>query len=207
MGFWYDVLMKVIPFDSKLDKRQATFVIFYCKSAQPWKDYPADNSGRHDLHFPVCLMINRADGSLGFIGGMVEEGETLEEAARREVKEEIGHDIQADLSGLVAHDIGAITTHAFIAEVPYEQLRKIQEEATAADHFGSEITGILLPHLVDYEKAIGKGGGLTNLLQSAMAPSVREEMAHFLLEVLGFDREVLVDICSRSGHDLDELLS
>lgn len=199
--------MRAIPFDTKLYKRQATFVIFYCKSTQPWKDYPADNSGRHNLRFPVCLMINRSDGSLGFIGGMVEEGETLEQAARREVKEEIGHDVQVGLEGLVAHDIGAITTHAFIAEVSYKELRKIQEEATTADHFGSEITGVFLPHLVDYEKKIGKGGGLANLLQSVMAPSVREEMAHFLLEALNFDKQILEDICVRAGHDLEKLLA
>ena len=43
---------------------------------------------------------------------------------------------------LVAHDIGAITTHAFTAEVNYEELRNIQKEATSAEHFGSEVCGV-----------------------------------------------------------------
>lgn len=198
--------MKAIEFYAKLEKRQAAFVIFYTREARPWENYNNDKSGRHNLIFPVCLMINRADGAIGFIGGMVDGDETLEQAAIREVEEEIGHKVDIDLGAIVAHDIGPITTHAFAAEVSYEQLRAIQENATQAQHFGSEVTGVFLPHIVDYEKTVGKSGGLVNLLQSSMAPSVREEFVHFLLKKDLVPKESLERFCSNAGYSLSELL-
>jgi 8-oxo-dGTP pyrophosphatase MutT (NUDIX family) len=198
--------MQTIDFHAKLDKPQAAFVIFYAMATQPWKDYPTDNSGRHHLTFPVCFMLNRSDGAIGFIGGKVDGNETLEEAAIREVEEEVGHKVTVKLEPLVAHDIGPITTHAFAAEVTYDQLRSMQRDATAAAHFGSEVTGVFLPHLVDYELAIGKGGGLVNLIQTSMAPSVREELTHFLLSKQILPKEALSDLCKRAGYSLEELL-
>lgn len=50
---------------------------------------------------------------------MVENGETLEQAATRKVSEEVGHDISVKLEPLVAHDIGPITRHAFLVKMTY----------------------------------------------------------------------------------------
>lgn len=200
--------MKSIDFNEKVNgKRQAAFVIFYALDGKPWENYPADKLNRHRLVIPVCLMLNRADGALGFIGGMVEEGETLIEAATREVQEEIGHSIEVELEPLVAHDIGPISTHVFSALATYEQLRKIQGEAINGSHFGAELTGVFLPHLIDYNSAIGKGDGLVNLLKAPMAPSVREELIHFLLKKEVINKEPLKSLCKEAGFDLDRLLS
>lgn len=198
--------MHTIEFESKLDKPQAAFVIFYSMEAQPWAYYPADDSGRHELVFPVCLMINRADGAIGFIGGKVDGTETLVQAAIREVQEEIGHKVAIDLEPLIAHDIGAITTHAFTAEVSYNEMRGIQKNSVLGEHFGSEVTGVFLPHLIDYRKAIGKEGGILNLLQASMAPSVREELIHFLIKRNVITREELVYLCGEAGYKLSTLL-
>lgn len=199
--------MQAIGFDTKIaDKRQAAFVIFYALNGQPWMNYPQDGSGRQELTIPTCLMINRADGNIGFVGGMVEEGESLEQAAKREVEEEIGHTINVELKPIVAHDIGPITTHAFAAEVSYEQLRKIQEDAIHGPHFGAELTGAFLPHLLDYQAVLGKGGGIANTLKASMAPSVREELVHFLLNTNIFKREALQDLCLQAGFDMEALL-
>lgn len=199
--------MNTIDFYLKIGtKPQAAFVIFYATDGMPWKDYPIDNSGRHGLTIPTCLMLNRADGLLGFIGGKVDGDETLEQAAIREVQEEIGHTVQLNLEPLIAHDLGPITTHAFAAHMTYAQLRKIQDDAIHAPHFGSEVTGLFLPHLIDYEREIGKHGGLVNLLKSAMAPSVREEMMHLLLKKEIVSRDHLEDLCIQAGYILSELL-
>jgi U8 snoRNA-decapping enzyme len=199
--------MQTITFDAKVDtKPQAAFVIFYALDGKPWENYPKDQLERHKLTIPVCLMLNRSDGTLGFIGGMVEEGETLEEAAKREVREEIGHTMTVDIKPLIAHDIGPITTHAFITEITYKQLRNIQEKAINGPHFGSEITGVFLPHLIDYDSTIGKGGGLINLLKTPMAPSVREELVHFLLKKNVVAKDSLSSLCERAGFNLVQLL-
>ena len=200
--------MEVIDFESQVtDKRQAAFVIFYALDGMPWLNYPSDHPGRHELTIPTCLMINRSDGNIGFIGGMIEPGETLLDAATREVEEEIGHTIDLQLEPVVAHDIGPITTHAFLSETTYEELRKIQEKAITGVHFGSELTGVFMPHLIDYTAAIGKGGGLVNLLKASMAPSVREEMVHFLLKTEILDKETLEAICHDAGYELVKLLA
>ena len=151
-------------------------------------------------------MINRSDGLIGFPGGMVEAGESPSEAALREVSEEIGHSVSVTLDPLVAYDIGPIVAYVFTAEVSYEQLRKMQESGTEAEHFGSEVTGIFLPHLVDYEGIMEKDAGLVNLLRSSMAQSVPEELMHFLLKRDLVDKASLENLCLRAGYSLEELL-
>lgn len=199
--------MHTIDFNTKLDsKKQAAFVIFYALDGKPWENYPEDNSGRQNLVIPTCLVNNRSDGSLGFIGGRVDGNETLEEAAIREVQEEIGHTVSGKLEPIVAHDIGPITTHAFAIEMPYTQLRVLQDNVMHAPHFGSEVTDVFLPHLIDYDKKLGKGGGIVNLIQNSMAPSVREELVHFLIRKNIFPKEELETICQKAGYALDELL-
>lgn len=199
--------MHTINFSDKVDgKTQAVFVIFYALHGQPWKSYPADNSGRHSLIIPTFLMINRSDGAIGFIGGKVEGHETLEQAAIREVREEIGHSVTLDLVPLVAHDIGPITSHAFMCEMSYTDLRAMQNDAIHAEHFGSELTGVFLPHLIDYQKEVGRHGGVVNLLASAMAPSVREEIVHFFLHKHIFAQDHLSDLCEAAGYNLEDLL-
>ncbi len=199
--------MHTIDFQQKIEgKKQAAFVIFYALDGKPWKDYPEDNSERQQLIIPTCLMNNRADGTLGFIGGRVEENESLEVAAIREVEEEIGHTITVELEPIVAHDIGPITTHAYAVEMTYKELRTLQDNVIHAPHFGSEVTGVFLPHLIDYQETIGKDGGIINLLQSKYAPSVKEELLHFLLKKEIFIKEKLKGICKKAGDPLEELL-
>lgn len=199
--------MHTIPFHSSVNgKQQAAFVIFFARDGKPWEKYPTSDNTRKNLVIPTCLMINRADGDIGFIGGKVEEGESLEVAAKREVEEEIGHVIQLELKPIVAHDIGSITTHAFVAEMAYEELRAMQKAATAGAHFGSEVTGIFLPHLIDYDAELGKGGGLVNLMKNSLAPSVREELVHFLLKKEIFTDDTLAVICQESDYNLTDLL-
>jgi U8 snoRNA-decapping enzyme len=197
--------MEVIDFNAVVEKkRRAAFVIFYALDGKPWENY-SDKSEFRDLTIPTCLMINRSDGSIGFIGGKVEEGETLAEAAKREVEEEIGHKTNGSIEPLVAHDIGPITTHAFIAEVAYDKLRSLLKESVKGSHFGAELTGVFMPHLINY-RGHGRGGGLANLLGSSMAPSVREELVHFLLKKNIFPKDELVELCRLSGYNLNNLL-
>lgn len=179
-------------------RRRAAFVILYARDAPP-------TSRRAGHATPVCLMLNRSDGQIGFVGGMVEPGETLEAAVRRETREEIGYDVAAPLHPLIAHDLGSLTTHAFAVELRHTELRAILMAAPHAVHFGQEITGVFLPHLLDYGTASHPCTGLGNLLRSALAVSVREELIHLLLTTGIFSRASLAAVCERAGFSLDAL--
>ena len=199
--------MNIIDFDSNWGKTQAAFVALFARDGIPWEAYSQDQPDEHSLKIPVCLMINRADGAVGFAGGKVEKNESLEAAAIRETQEEVGYKIDRKLIPVVAHDIGPITTHLFALEMQYNELREIQKNAVTAEHFGSEITGVFLPHLIDYARLTRKDGGVSVLLRSALAKSVREELAHFLLKMKIFDQPQLKITCETAGYPLDKLLA
>jgi len=174
--------MEAIAFYSRVaSKAQAAFIIFYSLESSP-----------------SCLMIDRTDNTLGFIGGMVESGESLEEAAIREASEEIGHMVTAHLEPLVAHNIGTITTHAFTAEVGATELETIHAQAETGIHYGVELNSATISSLSKSE--------LIALLPRPMAPSVREELIHFLFKANIYKPSTLVQICEKAGYDLQELL-
>ena len=46
-----------------------------------------------------------------------------------------------------------------------EQLKAIQKDASNSLYFGNEITGVFLPHLIDYHSMFGKWGGVGELIK------------------------------------------
>lgn len=200
--------MKVVDINKEIPgKKKAAFVIFYCLDWQPWKTYREVDEERRKLTVPTCLMINRWDGTIGFIGGIVDKNESFEKAIKREVLEEIGHKLSLKLEPIVAHDIGPITTHAFSVQITHEEILHIQKDAALSEDFGSELTGVFLPHLIDYDSSTkSRKGGIVELYKNSMAPSVREELTHFLLKKKIFSRTKLKNICKRAGFNLLRLL-
>ena len=190
--------MHRIDFAGTDAKPRAAFVILYALDAPP--------RGWEDARIPTCLMLNRRDGQIGFVGGMAEAGESLEDAVRREAREEVGCTLPASLRPLVAHDIGTITTHAFTAQLRHAELLAIVEAAPRAADFGREVTGVFLPHLVDYGAPNRTCAGIGNLLRGGLAPSVREELVHFLLTTHLCEEEELADLCERCGLSLATLI-
>lgn len=70
------------------------------------------------------MMIIRRDGSLGFPGGKVNEGESFEDALARELYEEIGLEVHSDLvwrtekQPSCSHNVTeSLKSHLFIDEV------------------------------------------------------------------------------------------
>lgn len=198
--------MKKVKFDQKIaGKPQAVFSILYALDGKPWANYPGSN-GRANLIIPTCIMINRSDGWIGFVGGKVDQNETLEEAAKREVREEIGYEVTSPLENIVAHDIGPFTTHVFAVQLTYEDLREIQKNSPQASHFGSEITGVFLPHLINQNQLYSTRGSIAGIIKSSLAPSVREELIHFLVNKKILPQKELSEICDSCGYSLETLL-
>lgn len=119
------------------------------------------------------LMIRRKDGSWGFPGGKVEDGETFKIAAAREIKEEIDVSFNhRDMQVVCSHQVNpTLSSHLFLKKVKKHFLLDCLTKAVdgKASH-SKEITGAALFNIKDF-----KTDGMV------FAPTVLEE----LKEVLG----------------------
>ena len=87
----------------------------------------------------------RFDGTLGFAGGVVNAGESPEEAVGREVAEEVGCapgliNFTTD-DHVITHyfDHTHFCFHFFAKEVSLEQLAQLEADATQATRWGVEV--------------------------------------------------------------------
>ena len=87
----------------------------------------------------------RFDGTLGFAGGMVDEGETPEDACTRECCEELGvsaNEISITMDDhIVTHysDHTQFCLHFYAKEVSLELLIKIESNITHSKDWGEEV--------------------------------------------------------------------
>jgi U8 snoRNA-decapping enzyme len=87
----------------------------------------------------------RFDGTLGFAGGMIDAGETPEEAVSREVAEEVGcapGQINFTTDDHVITHYSNHThfcLHFFAKEVSLEQFSQLEANAPQATHWGVEV--------------------------------------------------------------------
>lgn len=90
-------------------------------------------------------MQMRFDGTLGFSGGMVDEGETIEGACTRECCEELGvtpTDITITESDLIAthySDDTHFCLHFYAKEVSLELFQEIERKSTSSSDWGDEV--------------------------------------------------------------------
>jgi len=97
-------------------------------------------------------MTVRSDGTLGFPGGIVEDGESVEQGLNRECLEEInaGRDATSVEDGdfLCCHlksghpEFGDVELHFYAKEISVEAFKAIEADAGQAVHFGTEIYGL-----------------------------------------------------------------
>ncbi len=87
----------------------------------------------------------RFDGTLGFIGGVVDSGETPEEACTRECCEELG----ISSSSLSVSSNDHVSTeysnrsnfclHFYAKQVPYDIFKLMEKEALQSNDWGQEV--------------------------------------------------------------------
>ena len=147
----------------------SVFVYIYANDCTPYKKYlepheefdesceEYDGVPDKNQIVPMVLMALRWDGTFGAIGGKVNKGENKYRALDREVEEEIGYKIPhtSSLDPILTLRDGNKVIQSFAYRVDYWDLKEIQRRAYDAKHSQSEVSGVNLIHLIEYEN--GKG--------------------------------------------------
>jgi U8 snoRNA-decapping enzyme len=117
----------------------------HCAHAMIYAKLPEKMFGRYDKLYAITMQM-RFDGTLGFAGGMVDEGEKPEDACSRECYEELGLSpddfvITPD-DHIVTHysDKTHFCLHFYAKEVSLELLLKMERNITTCHDWGEEVT-------------------------------------------------------------------
>ena len=163
-------------------KKDMVFCIIYCAEGLQYKNYDyflnssdPEERAKVDLKIPTVLMISRADGKRGFVGGNVEpHHKTLIEGLKQELKEEINltniDESRLELFLTCANDNRHITT--YIYRVSYEELLNIERNSLFAIHRYSEVCGVDLMQLHSLS--------IQNLKQTIFSGTGKEELLAFI---------------------------
>lgn len=156
-----------------LAAKNASFVIFHCEKSKHY-----DGKFKQDPDVILFGLQLRWNGTFGFVGGMLEQGETLEEAVIRESLEEVG--VVVDVSELIplcSHAVNdEFNTHAFTCLVTKDELYKIQQAASGAQDFKAETCGFNVSHLTPRSKK--------NIMKYPFAKTVKEQLTAFMTKFM-----------------------
>lgn len=133
----------------------------------------------------LLLYMNRWDGKIGFPGGKVDSGETLLQALKREVLEEINFDLTIDPKFICSHNIKEKNknVHLFHLDLPFDLVKSIMINCVNSKDFINECNGLTLTHLENYNN----DKGINNYLKNNLVDSVLEET---ILLIKTFDKKL-----------------
>lgn len=138
-----------------LGAKNAAFVAFVSDPGYLYRADPACATNELLWNAQVATLgyIVRWNGELGFVGGQVDPGESLQQAALREAKEEIGASLDpAKLELFCSHSMTGKGepqhTHLFLYRVSMDEMYQLRQQALAAPHSRTELAGFVIAHLV-----------------------------------------------------------
>lgn len=133
-------------------KKEAVFVALYLEE-KIYQRYEGLTAEQQNTPIPIVLMLNRFDGQIGFLGGTVEIGESLEVALKRELLEESGYNLTPDdiknLQAICSHEADNVVTHLYALKISAKTLKEIFSHQHKAEHFLCEGT-LIAPHFINY---------------------------------------------------------
>jgi 8-oxo-dGTP pyrophosphatase MutT (NUDIX family) len=158
-----------------LGAKNAAFVAFVSDPGYLYRADPACATNELLWNAQVATLgyIVRWNGELGFVGGQVDPGESLQQAALREAKEEIGASLDpAKLELFCSHSMTGKGepqhTHLFLYRVSMDEMYQLRQQALAAPHSRTELAGFVIAHLVNETPDL--------LLLQKWAGTAREEL-------------------------------
>lgn len=168
-------MLREVPFGAKIEgKRDGVFIAFTAweRIYENYDDPTMTPEYRASL-FPLVLMMHRWDGAIGFVGGFVDKGRSIEEQAKIEADEEIGVDPdRIALHPLIAHEADRMVVNLYSMDVSVSYVYDWIEAAALADHSVAE-GNAFWAHLADY----GRGAGWERLRNSNnLSTAVGEEL-------------------------------
>lgn len=159
-------------------KAQAVFIMAYSES-DIWRNYQEIPESARSTIVPIVLMLQRWDGLIGFIGGEVEPGEDLLQAALREFTEESGYTIKDEhlesIQLLCSHETNSRVTHLMGFKVPEIIMREILMSNYKAEHFMSEGT-LFTTQMINYSHK----ATFDNFMKNNFSITVKEEVAQVI---------------------------
>lgn len=156
--------------------KNSVFVAFYTKGHHHYQtNEDCRTWGEKAWNSKVALLgvVMRWDASFGFVGGKVDPGETLVQAAIRETMEEVGTVItEEQLTLMCSHEMkdGQLhqNTHLYLCELSPEEIYEVRSNSDKSKHGRVEASAFNVVHMV--EKSF------TNLLDVNWAGTGREEI-------------------------------
>lgn len=162
------------------NKKEAAFIAVTCVS-DIWRNYNEIPKELRNVKVPMVIMIDRWDGTKGFVGGNVEKGESLLNAALREFYEEVNYKIKPeqiiDSTIVASHETPKLVTHLINVEVSEDVIREILASAHKAEHFLSEVAGVSAIPFINYPNA----PAFDNFIKNSFAKTVKEEIADLII--------------------------
>lgn len=178
--------------NGQIAEKNSVFIAFYAKPSFLYQTNPDCRSWGDEAWFSKIALLGvmvRWNGSMGFVGGQVDAGETLLQAAIREAEEEINHKPNPEQLTLVcSHSMedGSFkqNTHLYVCEVSVDEIYELRKKSTESYHGRVESAGYVVVHMVKDAK--------DHLMNNSWAGTAKQELEILLNS--GLIPEAVVEI-------------